>query len=99
MTVLRLARRVTPVLLVAPLITIPSSALDGYRTPPAAIMKILDEPAPADQAAVARWNGIPLGPQGGADVLIEGQRCRGQQQQRDRQDGDVPRHLATRRDR
>jgi dipeptidyl aminopeptidase/acylaminoacyl peptidase len=46
MPVLRLARRAMLGLFAAALLVIPGSAQDGYRTPPDAITKILDSPAP-----------------------------------------------------
>ena len=46
MKYLRTARRAMIALLVAPLFAAPSFAQDGYRTPPDAITKILDSPAP-----------------------------------------------------
>src|SRR5262245_3750330 len=46
MTLLRLTRRALVGLLAAALFAIPGSAQDGYRTPPDAITKILDSPAP-----------------------------------------------------
>jgi len=45
-TLLRLSRRAVLGLLVAAVFAIPCSAQDGYRTPPDAITKILDSPAP-----------------------------------------------------
>ena len=45
MTLLRLVRRAAIGLLAAAIFAIPSSAQDGYRTPPDAITKILDSPA------------------------------------------------------
>ena len=46
MTVLHLARRAMIGLLIAALFAQPCVAQDGYRTPPDAITKILDSPAP-----------------------------------------------------
>ena len=46
MTLLRSARRGMMGLLFAALLVIPGVAQDGYRTPPAAITKILDSPGP-----------------------------------------------------
>lgn len=46
MTLLRTTRRAMLGLLAAALLTYPGSAQDGYRTPPAAITRILDEPGP-----------------------------------------------------
>ena len=46
MTLLRHARPALLGLFVAALLTIPGTAQDGYRTPPDAITKILDSPAP-----------------------------------------------------
>ena len=46
MTFVRIARRVMMGLLVAALFADPCFAQDGYRTPPDAITKILDSPAP-----------------------------------------------------
>ncbi|HET7696095.1 MAG TPA: prolyl oligopeptidase family serine peptidase [Vicinamibacterales bacterium] len=46
MILLRFAGRAAIGLIAATLITLPGSAQDGYRTPPDAITKILDSPAP-----------------------------------------------------
>lgn len=46
MTLRRLARRASVVLAAAAFLTAPAAAQDGYRTPPDAITKILDSPAP-----------------------------------------------------